>query len=86
MAEEMEVTSEGIEIVPVRAVAVLASTNSMGGENLKASEIIQGAMAMAVEQAYADGVTDPKEIRKRSLVARELAKEVLFAPLQKEQK
>lgn len=55
-------------IVEAAAVFANAKSKSLAGR-------IEQAMLKAIEQARADGVTDPKKVKARMLAAREKVKE-----------
>lgn len=52
---------------------IVAAAGTGGGANIKA-HMIEDAMAEAVMQCAAEGITDADEIRKRKLAAREKMK------------
>jgi len=53
---------------------IAAATGSAGAGTKEQAKAIEQAMTAAVQQAIEEGVTDPDEIRKRQLEAREKAK------------
>jgi hypothetical protein len=54
--------------------AVGAASVAMPGADRSVSRDVQAAMTQAIQHAYEAGVTDPEEIRRRMLVARERVK------------
>lgn len=54
--------------------SVRATTPNKSGRSL--SQTMEAAMVEAINKAQTEGVTDPKEIRKRILAAREAVKSV----------
>jgi formaldehyde-activating enzyme involved in methanogenesis len=57
-----------------RKVDEASGADASGNKGLT-PEVIQDAMAQAVADAQAEGVTDPKEIKKRMLDARKSVKD-----------
>lgn len=55
---------------------IAAATGAAGGKRDAAgkSNVIEQAMVAAIEQAAAEGITDPVEVKKRILAARKAAK------------
>ena len=54
--------------------AVMASSGSISPGGMARAMLIQDAMTEAIKQAQAEGVTDPAEIKRRMLEARERVK------------
>lgn len=80
MITVLDESGREIEVVPVEAVATLASVSALGKElPINAAERIQSAMAGAVALAYSEGVTDPEKIKELMLLAREDVKRELYA-------
>lgn len=59
-------------------VATGASGNSYGNPEL--GKRIQDAMTRAVEEAQAEGITDPEVIKERMQLARQMAKRFFLSP------
>jgi hypothetical protein len=73
-----EATGEEIEVVPVEATAVMTSINSLNSEFPQgAAKQIEAAIVQAINDCMEQGITNPKEIRERMMVARENMKKAL---------
>lgn len=73
--EGYELDSAG-ELVPiVQGTVEAVGTASLALRNPGLAQAIEAAMSKAVEMAYAEGLTDPDEIRERMLEARRVAKD-----------
>lgn len=71
-------TGEEIEVVPVQAVAALASVAALRDEFPRGSAaLIEQAMAAAVMRCNADGITDPVKVRDAMIQARLSTKEAI---------
>lgn len=73
-----ENTGEEVEVRPVQAALVISTTGGFNSEfPPNAGKIIEEAMAAAMRNATAAGVTDPDELRALALKARESVKAAL---------
>lgn len=83
MATIVDETGREVDVVPVEAVATVASANNFSSEFPKGSaEFIERCMVAAIAKAQEEGITDPEEIRARSLEARQLAKQAISTRVQ----
>lgn len=74
MTDDREVTADAQPTTIVQAVAAMTSHAEIGNTDAAArNKLIQDAMVAAIEQAQADGITDPEVIRARILEARDIA-------------
>lgn len=67
--------AKAVKPAPVFADAV----GSAAGSKKEAGQDVQKAMEQAIRDAYAQGITDPKEIKKRMAAARQAAKDARAA-------
>ncbi len=73
-----ENTGEEVEVRAAETAVTISNTGGVGSEFPRsAGRTIQEAMAGAIRNAMEDGITDPDELRKHALDAREAAKALL---------
>jgi hypothetical protein len=53
---------------------IVEATATASGRGQESADEIERAMTAAIQAAYDEGITDPDEIRRRSLAAREAVK------------
>lgn len=68
------------EVVPVEAVASIATISSASRDELPpdAAKQIEQAMVWAINQCMEEGISDPKQINARMMEARELMKRSMY--------
>lgn len=67
-------SEEKVEPRIVEAVAVAASRNNAGAEQLGLAKEIEDAMSAAIAECYKNSIYDPEIVKAKMLEARQLAK------------
>lgn len=74
-----DITGEDVEVVPVEAVAAIATVNQLNRElPPDAAKQIEQAMVWAINKCAEEGITDPDEIRAAMMQAREDMKKSMY--------
>lgn len=71
-----DVTGEEVEVVPVEAVAAIATVSTLSQRELPpdAAKRIEQAMVWAINKCNEEGVTDPEIVRGAMMLARDQIK------------